>query len=242
MIERVWVGSAEQTPAGWVLCESLEAFQESPYHPEQIVLDDRAGTFRQTEFLKLFKQSPLARIARVVGPWRAGIGRTDPSWPLVTTRRLDSIHSAQALSESARHPLTGGYDELAAVDDGFDLSGISVDVQLSDPELREMWVDSLKQAGAEIGYGEAEVLITDQLTTLSSDPVARLIVHLRPDPWNANRGIGFQPVRACAEVGADDRLEAYPTEEFPLTLTASVLDSPALVMQRITRALETLVV
>ena len=89
MDEQAWVGPAEQAPLGWTVFPSLEALLDSPLRAERIVLDDRAAVLREADFLKVYAHSPLAQITRCVGPWRAGIGRTDPAWPLVTAQASD---------------------------------------------------------------------------------------------------------------------------------------------------------
>ena len=236
MDECVWVGSAGLTPPGWGCFASVEAFLASRVSPTRIVIDDRAGALREADFLRLYERAPLARIERVVGPWRAGVGRTDPAWPLATTQVGDSPQSPNPQFAAAWSPLTSGYDELLPPPEFVDLSGVSVAVQISDPELRGMWVDSLKLAGAALETAaEADLLVSDHLEPLLSGPVPHLIVHLRPDPWNAiPRGIGFQPVIFCRN---PDRLEADLMEEPPLVIAASVLDSPVLVLQRIAEVL-----
>lgn len=220
MDESVWVGPAERTPPGWIGCESVEAFLASAIHPGRIVIDDRAAMLREADFIRLFEHSPLASIERVVGPWRAGIGRTDPVWPLVTTT------SRESLAGTPWRPLTGGYDELAAVETLVDLTGITVAVQISDPELRAMWIDWLGAVGAElrIDAEDADVLIQDDcvLPLNSIQRCARWIVHLRPDPWNSAET--SQPA---------DVIAAESSESLPVIISVSNLDAPTLVMHRI---------
>ena len=86
MDERAWIGPAERAPGGWTVFPSLHAFLGSRWHPRHIVLDDPAALLREADFLKVYAHSPLARLERRVGPWRAGVGRTDPTWPRVTTQ------------------------------------------------------------------------------------------------------------------------------------------------------------
>ena len=214
MDERAWVGPVDQAPVGWTVFPSLEAFLDSPLHPGQIVLDDRAAVLREADFLRVYAHSPLAQITRCAGPWRAGIGRTDPAWPLVTTCRSEG----EFLDESAWRPLTSGYDGLAAEEELLDLSGVSVGVWIADPELRGMWVDSLASAGSElVSDAEAEVQIVAGVShpdlPRTHERATPLLVSLRPDPWNA-------------------------VPDSPREIVASVLDSPWSVMQRISRRLK----
>ena len=222
LVDETWFESAKKSLASSSL-------------PVRLVIVDRAAALREADFLRVYSHAPLARIVRLVGPWRAGIGRTDPTWPLGTTWSEDRVSDVDSLAEVPWCPPTSGYDELVSWPAGADLTGLSVTVRISDQELREMWADSLEEAGAELGFDGTDILVSDNLESSPAHPAARLIVHLRPDPWNAiPRGIGFQPVRISEE---DDRLEAFPTDELPLTITASVLDSPALVLQQIAAAL-----
>ena len=231
MDERVWVGSIAHTPEGWVSCESVEALLASALSPQRIVLDDRAAVLREADFARVYAHSPLARIERVVGPWRAGIGRTDPEWPLATTRDPNSVPESGSLEIAPWRPLTIQYDELAFLTTLPDLSGLTCSVEIADSELREMWIHWLEHAGAKLGTHEVDVLIQDgsihptERSNLGerSSPTATpacipdWIVHLRPDPWNAEQRANRLTVR-------------------PIEITASVLDSPALVMQRIAAA------
>jgi len=221
MQERVWVGPAEHIPFGWVGCESVEAFLDSELHPERIVIDDRAAALREGDFVRLFEHSPFARIERVVGPWRAGIGRTDPEWPLVTRTSRDSLF------DGPWRPLTGGYDELAAVEALADLAGMTFAVQISAPELRAMWIDWLSDAGAELRTDEANVLIRDGFVRPSdasqeSAATTHCIVQLLPDPWNAAETLSAHGLNATDEMASRC-----------IEIMASVLDSPAQVMHRI---------
>jgi|GEM_PF-3419209 len=225
MDERVWVGSIAHTPVGWVSCESVEALLASALSPTRIVLDDRAAALREADFARVYAHSPLARIERVVGPWRAGIGRTDPEWPLATTRDPNSAPESGSLEIAPWRPLTIQYDELAYLTTLPDLSGLSCSVMIADTELREMWIHWLEHAGAKRGTHKVDVLIQDgsihpaeQLSpTATPACLPEWIVHLRPDPWNAEQRANLQTVR-------------------PIVITASVLDSPALMMQRIAAA------
>ncbi len=208
MDEQAWVGPAETAPVGWTVFPSLEALLDSPLRAERIVLDDRAAVLREVDFLKVYTHSPLARITRCVGPWRAGIGRTDPAWPLVTTCRS----GGDSLDAAAWLPLTSGYDGLAAEEEPVDLSGVSVGVRVSDPELREMWVDGLQQFGADLVDEGADILIVDE-SFRRTGSVHAFVVQLRSDPWNADTTWAESSV-------------------------ASVLDSPVAIMRRVLRVWE----
>lgn len=206
MDEQVWIGPAEQAPGGWSVFASLEAFLASFVHPDRLLLDDRAAVLREADFLKVYSHSPLSGIVRRVGPWRAGVGRTDPTWPLLTTL----CQTALPLHEADGHPLTAGYEELAARQAPTDLSGVTVSVRVTDPELRGMWLDCLASAGAElVADAEAEVQIVVGVAHSDLPPAHEratpLRVSLHPDPWN---------------VAPDSSRE----------IVASVLDSPWSVM------------
>ena len=235
MDEQAWVGPAEQAPLGWTVFPSLEALLDSPLRAERIVLDDRAAVLREADFLKVYAHSPLAQITRCVGPWRAGIGRTDPAWPLVTTCRSDG----DTLDAAAWLPLTSGYDGLSAEEEPLDLSGVSVGIRIADPELRGMWIDFLSQFGADRVDEGADVLVVDEAFRRTGSAHS-FIVQLRSDPWNADAEWGESNVafRSAKESPFAERkatLGAAPTSP---VIAASVLDSPTAVMRRVLRMWE----
>ncbi len=221
MDERVWVGQKEHAPNGWTVYSSIGACLALSVGPEQIVIEDRAAILREADFLRVYEHCPLSRIQRCVGPWRAGIGRTDPTWPTVTTYGTEWASPSDFAAPYL--PLTSGYDELAhhklAHHAGFvDLAGVTVAVSLSDPQLREMWIDALTSEGAKLAPSEeAEVLMmdcpSDLRLRLTAGPPRRLIVSLFPDPWNA-------------------------ASTTPPEIVASVLDSPWSVMSHISQRLK----
>lgn len=221
MDDRAWVGPATHCPAGWLEYQSVEALLAAPCSPNWIVLDDRAGVLRESDFGRLYGYAPLAKIERIVGPWRAGVGRTDPQWPLATTRRDDSLSTGVSSTDEATwHPLTSGYDDLATEATLPDLAGLIFDVQITDTELRKMWIDWLAHSGGELSCaGQVDVLICDNFHTSHEDAlsVVRCVVMLAPDPWNADSPLNSDGTQS----------------KQPQKLVVSVLDSPARVMQRV---------
>ena len=212
MAVRIGVGPTVRPLTHSALPPSFEGLVVSSAESQFVVIDDPAAQLRETDFLKIYADAPLARIVRRVGPWRAGIGRTDPTWPLATTFAANTFLPDNIPAEALNLPSTSGYEERIPHPVFPDFTGMSVDFRISDPALREMWVDSLKQTGAELGFAEADVLISDLPESDLSEEVP-MIVSLRPDPWNA-----------------------APPQEGGSSIAASVLDSPALVMQRIADA------
>lgn len=215
MDDQMWVGPDSRCPAGWQGCESLDVMLRLPGSPRKVVVIDRPATLRQADFDKLFGHAPLAKIERVVGPWRAGVGRTDPQWPLATTRRDDVLPDVNLPSTSDWCPLTSGYDDLAVEDSCPELQGLTFRVQINDAELSEMWVDWLTQSGGSLcETSQVDVLIRDSSNTRPETTVtAKLcLVTLSHDPWNA-----VAPASDCL---------------FSRELVVSVLDSPARIMQR----------
>jgi hypothetical protein len=219
MDDRVWVGPTSRCPAGWSVCDSIEALLTTPGTPSWIVVDDQAGVLRESGFARLYEHFPLTKIERIVGPWRAGVGRTDPQWPLVTTRREQCISGANTCLETAWSPLTSGYDDLAVEDAVPNLTGLAFNIQITDLELREMWADWLTCSGGELrSTGQVDVLIRDTSQAVPVDELsgARCIVTLAPDPWNT------------ATTSSTDNLQRGQA----FTLAVSILDSPARVTQR----------
>ena len=188
MDARVWVGSIERAPKDWVGFESVEAFLHSTISAARIVIDDPAAALREADFLRLFEHSPLAMIERVVGPWRAGIGRTDPVWPLVTTRAGDHWSSEQLDDWSnCPLPLTADYEEIATalVAQPVCLNGISVSVQIADGELQQMWEEILQSAGAELVDlpDSALVWLLDDSPRRELPASVLFCVYLTTAPW-----------------------------------------------------------
>lgn len=215
MDDQIWVGQDSHTPAGWQGCGSVEALLRLPGSPRKIVVIDRPAALRQADFDMLFSYAPLAKIERLVGPWRAGLGRTDPQWPLATTRRDDMTSDVDVPSTSDWCPLTSGYDDLAVEGSFPELHGLTFRVQINDAELREMWVDWLTQSGGSLSEtSQVDVLIRDCPDSRSAPTVTTklCVVTLSHDPWNA-------------AAAATDCL-------FSRELVVSVLDSPARIMQR----------
>ena len=234
MTECVWVGAVEHTPPGWAGVESVEQLLASSIQAKRIVIDDRAATLREADFLRIFQHSPLAKIERAVGPWRAGIGRTDSAWPIASTAPIDTPVKVDSTFTVDWVPVTSGYDELAAIASlahvsDSQLMGISFEVRIVDPELRMMWIDSLRHAGAKPQAINADLFIEvdSESSPISQGPLKtgtppRLRVSLRPDPWNASHS------EEMLAIGS-----SHPTE-----ITASILDSPQLVIQRIAKTLK----
>ncbi len=188
MDERVWVGSRGHTPAGWVGIESVEAYLSSAMSVVRIVIDDPAAVLREADFIRLFECSPLAGIERVVGPWRAGVGRSDPTWPLLTTRGGDRWFSEQLDDWSdCPLPLTADYEEIAAalVAQPVCLDGISFSVQIADGELRQMWEEVLQWSGAELVVlpESAAVWLLDESPRSELPTAMPFCVHLTTAPW-----------------------------------------------------------
>ncbi len=199
MDERVWVGSLERMPAGGVGIQSVESYLTSAMTAQRIVIDDLAAALREADFLRLFTHSPLARIERLVGPWRAGLGRTDPAWPRVTTRCGDQW-SAELLDDYpvCPLPLTADYEEIAAalVAQPVCLDGVSVSVQIADGELRQMWEDLLSTVGAELVAlpDSASVWLLDESSRWELPTSEPHCVHLTTAPWlepTSARSIAF---------------------------------------------------
>ncbi len=240
MNTRVWVGPAENAPTGWTVVGSLEAFLSTSPHlnPTQIVFDDRAAALRESDFQRVYAHSPLARITRIVGPWRAGIGRTDPAWPLATTLCDGPSNLSDLAGERDWLPLTSGYDECAAAHELANLSGLIICVNIRDPELREMWIDTLQLAGAELKTDGAEVLIQDGSEPLiwpesprPTEPSIQVIVSLRDDPWNLQHD--QHPEWTLRSEQAAERAQANSGSVHQIIrIVASILDPPAAVMQR----------
>lgn len=227
MDDRVWVGSASRCPSGWASVESIETILDNPANPAWVVVDDPSGVLREADFTNLYGHVPFARIERVVGPWRAGVGRTDPQWPLATLRREYDIPEASLSTARNWSPLTSGYEDLASGSVIPDLTGLSFGIQIRDSELRAMWADWLKYAGGELSRDQrVDVLIRDDSTGFSDTTVTatRCVVVLTPDPWNSEAS------PACL---TGDETEAEQLQE----LAVSVLDSPAWVTQRLLTAL-----
>ena len=185
MDERAWVGSTDRTPAGWVGFESVEAYLASAMFARQILVDDPAAAFREADFLKLFEHSPLAKIERVVGPWRAGVGRTDPTWPLVTTR--GGIQDQHSDWSDRPLPMTADYEEIAAaqIAQPVCLDGISIWVQIADGELRQMWEELLPTVGAELVAlpDSASVWLLDDSARSELPAMKPFCVQLTTAPW-----------------------------------------------------------
>lgn len=175
----------DRTPTGWVGVESVEAYLASAMFARQILVDDPAAALREADFLKLFEHSPLAKIVRVVGPWRAGVGRTDPAWPLVTTR--GGISDQPCDCSDRPLPMTTDFEEIAAslVAPPVCLDGISVSVQIADGELRQMWEDLLPTVGAELAAlpDSASVWLLDDSPRRELPAVKPLCVYLTTAPW-----------------------------------------------------------
>lgn len=189
MDERVWVGSRERTPAGAVGFDSIEAFLSSTMIAHQILIEDPAATRREADFLKLFSHSPLAQIEREVGPWRAGLARTDPAWPLVTTSLSAHDWSSPLPDEWAGNslPLTADYEDIAAAAVSLPvcLEGIRFSVQIADGELRQLWEDLLPRAGAELVAlpDSAEVWLWDGSPRRELPAAETFCVLLTTAPW-----------------------------------------------------------
>lgn len=227
MDDRVWVGPASRCPSGWTSVESIEAILANPATPAWVVVDDPSGVLREADFTNLYGHVPFARIERVVGSWRAGVGRTDPQWPLATLRREYDIPEAVPSTARSWSPLTSGYEDLASGDVIPDLTGLSFGIQIGDPELRAMWADWLKYAGGELSRDRrVDVLIRDDSTGFGDTAVSatRCVIVLTPDPWNFEASLDCL---ADDETGGEQLLE----------LAVSVLDSPARVTQRLLAAL-----
>ena len=222
MDDRVWVGPASRCPLGWLSVESMEALFATPINPAHVVVDDPAGVLREADFLQLYGHAPLSRIERVVGPWRSGVGRTDPQWPLGSLRRQDDLPESTFSEAPTWPPLTAGYEDLSGCDVIPDMTGLSYRLEISDPELRAMWADWLTLAGGQLTRElPVDVLICEDSADLNDAMVsaAECIVVLSPAPWNTGNSL-----HSLAGHGA--------ANEQPFILAASVLDSPARVTQR----------
>lgn len=190
MEERAWIGPAEYTPPGWTGFTSLEGFLGSRWCPDRIILDDPAAVLREADFLKVYAHSPLARLERRVGPWRAGVGRTDPTWPRVTTQASDPCPREQP-GDWSEPPLplamTADYDEIAAalVSQPVSLEGFRVCVQIADGELRQMWEDILHKAGAELVAlpDASSVRLVDDFHGRECGAAEAFCVRLTTAPW-----------------------------------------------------------
>lgn len=223
MDDRIWVGSTSRCPVGWSSLESLEAVRATAAHPVWVMVDDPAGVLREADFLHLYGIIPFARIERVVGPWRAGVGRTDPQWPLATLHRDDAISDAILFHAAGCLPLTSGYEDLAGGEVIPDLTGLNFGIEIGDPELRAMWADWLTLAGGLLSRApQVDVLVRDNSAGVCHSQVSDngCVVVLSADPWNA------EPSPADF---ADDGV----ANSQRYSLTASVLDSPARVTQRL---------
>lgn len=229
MDDRVWVGPASSCPEGWLSVESVAALLAAPTNLTRVVIDDSAGVLREADFLDLYSHAPLARIERVVGPWRSGVGRTDPQWPLASLRRTDDLPGATLTDASSWPPLTAGYEELSGCDVIPDLAGLEYGLEISDPELREMWADWLTLAGGRLSRKRpVDVLICEDSVDFrdASMMAARCVVVLSSAPWNSG---DFPACRAWHEA-ANGQLCSL--------LTVSVLDSPARITRRLQDALQ----
>lgn len=194
MNECVWIGPAKHAPAGWIVVPTLEAFLSSSYHPSQIAIVDQGATLREADFLAIYQHSPLSKLTRSVGPWRAGIGRTDPNWPRLTTwveapPLFESLDSGSELPL----PLTADYDQISRSENSNSnsnsLRGISVCIRITDQEFRQMWEETLRAVGAEVvdAVESVMVLLTDE-AGVSSLPIldrrhGGLILRLTTAPW-----------------------------------------------------------
>jgi hypothetical protein len=188
MDERAWIGPAERAPAGWTAFLSLEAYLESPWRASGMVLDDRAAVLREADFLRVYAHSPLAHIERRVGPWRAGVGRTDPVWPRVTMAASDPCPLDQTGDWSKRPlPMTADYDEIAAalVAQPVRLDGISICVRITDGDLQQMWEDILCKAGAVLVALPdcASVRLEDDFHQSEHAAAEAICVRLTNTPW-----------------------------------------------------------
>ena len=188
MDERAWIGPAEGAPGGWTVFPSREEFLGSRWHPRHLVLDDPAAVLREADFLEIYAHAPLARLERRVGPWRAGVGRTDPTWPRVTTLASDPcpLDESGDWSEPPL-PMTADYPEIAAalVSQSVRLAGIRVCIQIADGELRQMWENLLHEAGAElVARPDAEsVWLVDDFHRREHKAAELLCVRLTTAPW-----------------------------------------------------------
>ena len=190
MDERTWIGPAERAPVGWTVSPSLDVFLGSRLPPRRIVLDDPAAVLREADFLKVYSHSPLAQIVRRIGPWRAGVGRTDPVWPRATTQASDPCPLDQPSDWSEVPPplpMTADYDELAAtlVAQPVCLKGVICWVQIADRELRKMWEETLRLAGAEVLAmpNSAQVWVLDEWYGSDHEATEVLCVRLTTAPW-----------------------------------------------------------
>ncbi len=192
MYERAWIGPAEGAPEGWTILPSLKEFLGARWHPRHIVLDDPAAVLREADFLQVYAHSPLARLERRVSPWRAGVGRTDPTWPRVTTLASDSCPGEQPgdwseLPLPLPLPMTADYDEIAAalVSQPVCLEGIRVCIQIADGDLHQMWENILHQAGAErVALPDSEsVWLVDDFHRRGHAAAGVLCVRLTTAPW-----------------------------------------------------------
>ncbi len=228
MDDCVWVGPEFLCPAGWSTCESVPSLLTLPVSPRVIGIDDPAAVLRESDFARLFSCAPLARIERVIGPWRAGVGRTDPQWPLATTLREVPLGGLDSIDGLTWSPLTSSYDDLATEAPVVDLAGTRFGIQISDVELREMWADWLTLSGGELSNDRVDVLIRDTAVrdTLRFGDAIRCLVMLSPAPWNA--------VPGDRGSRSEIRQESAPPHE----ITVSVLDSPSRIMQRVMAAIE----
>lgn len=177
-----------------------------------IVVNDPAAILRESDWLKLYAAAPLSRIVRCVGPWRAGLERTDSQWPLSTTVVAGCLDELMAHLSPTKLPFTASYDERAgtlADIDTLPLRGTIARVVIRQSDLAAMWEDTLRECdvcilreGESTHPDRVNLVVTDR--DLSSDVV--WTIRLVPDPWNVSAT--------------------------PKQIVASVLDSPWLVLKR----------
>ncbi len=244
-----WIGPSEGLSAshfGWQRFTNVEQFL-SHFRPwAVVVINDPPGLLRHADFQSVWEHAPFARLIRVVGPYRAGLGRTDPQWPSATlwtsgSERLARVDPASLCDRWV--PPTAEYIEIEFPSrTALSLVGTKVALAFSDAELSESWSDWVLALGGTIvaaPHADLQIVDADSQATFFSTRIraSALRSSLTPNPSPGGRG-ELDRVRTNIVTTPVVQLSAWPWTIDPTTgLVFSKSTPPAEVLEVVARQL-----